>query len=70
MGTRGYVAGRPAKRPLGGNAFTQGTQEVSLLFAPVPAAMGAPPRRHQGDLLYEGTRRGAVFTVTLPPFAG
>jgi signal transduction histidine kinase len=27
-------------------------------------------REHQGDLLYEGTRRGAVFTVTLPPFAG
>ena len=27
-------------------------------------------REHQGDLLYEGGRRGAVFTVTLPPFAG
>jgi len=27
-------------------------------------------REHQGDLLYEGNRRGAVFTVTLPPFAG
>ncbi|HEY8841514.1 MAG TPA: HAMP domain-containing sensor histidine kinase [Candidatus Dormibacteraeota bacterium] len=25
-------------------------------------------REHQGDLLYEGNRRGAVFTVTLPPF--
>ncbi len=25
-------------------------------------------REHQGDLSYEGTRRGAVFTVTLPPF--
>ncbi|TAN33373.1 HAMP domain-containing histidine kinase [bacterium] len=25
---------------------------------------------HQGDLLYEGSRRGAVFTVTLPPFGG
>ena len=25
-------------------------------------------REHQGDLLYEGGRRGAVFTVTLPPF--
>jgi signal transduction histidine kinase len=27
-------------------------------------------REHQGDLLYEGNRRGAVFTVVLPPFAG
>jgi len=27
-------------------------------------------REHQGDLKYEGGRRGAVFTVTLPPFAG
>ena len=27
-------------------------------------------REHQGNLLYEGNRRGAVFTVTLPPFAG
>jgi signal transduction histidine kinase len=27
-------------------------------------------REHQGDLLYEGSRRGAVFTVVLPPFAG
>jgi signal transduction histidine kinase len=26
-------------------------------------------REHQGELLYEGTRRGAVFTVILPPFA-
>jgi signal transduction histidine kinase len=26
-------------------------------------------REHQGDLLFEGTRRGAVFTVVLPPFA-
>jgi signal transduction histidine kinase len=25
---------------------------------------------HQGQLLYEGTRRGAVFTVVLPPFNG
>ncbi len=25
-------------------------------------------REHQGDLLYEGNRRGAVFTVTLPPY--
>ncbi len=25
-------------------------------------------REHQGDLLYEGNRRGAVFTMTLPPF--
>jgi signal transduction histidine kinase len=25
-------------------------------------------REHQGDLSYSGTRRGAVFTVTLPPF--
>ena len=25
-------------------------------------------REHQGDLLYEGNRRGAVFTVVLPPF--
>lgn len=27
-------------------------------------------REHQGQLIYEGTRRGAVFTVALPPFAG
>ena len=27
-------------------------------------------REHQGDLLYSGSTRGAVFTVTLPPFAG
>jgi len=27
-------------------------------------------REHQGQLIYEGSRRGAVFTVTLPPFAG
>jgi signal transduction histidine kinase len=27
-------------------------------------------REHQGQLIYEGNRRGAVFTVTLPPFAG
>ena len=27
-------------------------------------------REHQGDLLYEGNRRGAVFTVILPPFGG
>jgi signal transduction histidine kinase len=26
-------------------------------------------REHQGQLLYEGSRRGAVFTVVLPPFA-
>ena len=26
-------------------------------------------REHQGQLLYEGNRRGAVFTVTLPPYA-
>jgi signal transduction histidine kinase len=25
-------------------------------------------REHQGQLVYEGNRRGAVFTVTLPPF--
>jgi signal transduction histidine kinase len=25
-------------------------------------------REHRGDLAYEGTRHGAVFTVTLPPF--
>jgi hypothetical protein len=25
---------------------------------------------HQGQLLYEGNRRGAIFTVTLPPFGG
>jgi signal transduction histidine kinase len=25
-------------------------------------------REHQGQLLFEGTRRGAVFTVVLPPF--
>jgi signal transduction histidine kinase len=27
-------------------------------------------REHQGDLTYSGNRRGAVFTVALPPFAG
>jgi signal transduction histidine kinase len=27
-------------------------------------------REHQGDLTYSGTRRGAVFTVTLPPYLG
>jgi signal transduction histidine kinase len=27
-------------------------------------------REHQGQLLYEGGRRGAVFTVVLPPFSG
>jgi signal transduction histidine kinase len=27
-------------------------------------------REHQGQLIYEGSRRGAVFTVTLPPFTG
>jgi signal transduction histidine kinase len=27
-------------------------------------------REHQGQLMYEGNRRGAVFTVVLPPFAG
>jgi signal transduction histidine kinase len=25
-------------------------------------------REHQGQLIYEGNRRGAIFTVTLPPF--
>jgi signal transduction histidine kinase len=27
-------------------------------------------REHRGDLVYEGSRRGAVFTVILPPFGG
>jgi signal transduction histidine kinase len=27
-------------------------------------------REHRGELVYEGTRRGAVFTVILPPFGG
>jgi signal transduction histidine kinase len=27
-------------------------------------------REHQGQLIYEGSKRGAVFTVTLPPFVG
>jgi signal transduction histidine kinase len=27
-------------------------------------------REHQGELLYEGNRRGAVFTAVLPPYAG
>jgi signal transduction histidine kinase len=27
-------------------------------------------REHQGELLFEGTRAGAVFTVILPPFNG
>jgi len=27
-------------------------------------------REHQGDLRYEGSRHGAVFTVALPPFSG
>jgi len=26
-------------------------------------------REHQGDVLYEGSRHGAVFTVVLPPFS-
>ena len=26
-------------------------------------------REHQGDLVYQGSRRGAVFTVILPPFS-
>ncbi|HEY2437280.1 MAG TPA: hypothetical protein VGH93_08860 [Solirubrobacteraceae bacterium] len=25
-------------------------------------------RRHQGQLVYEGNRHGAVFTVVFPPF--
>jgi len=25
-------------------------------------------REHQGQLTYEGARRGAVFTVALPPY--
>jgi hypothetical protein len=27
-------------------------------------------REHQGQLIYEGSHRGAVFAVTLPPFPG
>jgi signal transduction histidine kinase len=27
-------------------------------------------KEHQGDLRYEGSQRGGVFTVTLPPYAG
>jgi signal transduction histidine kinase len=27
-------------------------------------------REHQGQLIYEGNRRGGIFTVTLPPFGG
>lgn len=27
-------------------------------------------REHQGQLLYEGNRRGGIFTVVLPPFSG
>lgn len=27
-------------------------------------------REHQGELRYDGGNRGAVFTVTLPPFSG
>jgi len=27
-------------------------------------------KEHQGQLIYEGKRKGAVFTVTLPPFTG
>jgi len=27
-------------------------------------------REHQGQLLFEGTHRGAVFTVALPPYVG
>ena len=27
-------------------------------------------REHRGELVYEGTRHGAVFTVILPPFGG
>ena len=25
-------------------------------------------REHQGEVIYEGNRRGAIFTVTLPPY--
>ena len=25
-------------------------------------------REHQGEVIYEGSRKGAVFTVTLPPY--
>jgi two-component system sensor histidine kinase PilS (NtrC family) len=27
-------------------------------------------KEHQGRLVYEGNRKGAIFTVTLPPFGG
>jgi signal transduction histidine kinase len=27
-------------------------------------------KEHQGQLVYEGNRKGAIFTVTLPPFGG
>jgi signal transduction histidine kinase len=27
-------------------------------------------REHQGELTYNGSSRGAVFTVTLPPYPG
>ena len=27
-------------------------------------------REHRGDLVYEGNRRGAVFTVLLPKYSG
>jgi uncharacterized membrane protein YqjE len=27
-------------------------------------------REHRGDLVYEGSHRGAIFTVVLPPFGG
>jgi signal transduction histidine kinase len=27
-------------------------------------------KEHQGQLIYEGSRKGAVFTVTLPPYGG
>jgi hypothetical protein len=30
---------------------------------------GLVVRGHQGQSIYEGNRCGAVFTVTLPPFA-
>jgi len=26
-------------------------------------------REHQGELIYNGSSRGAVFTVILPPFS-
>jgi signal transduction histidine kinase len=47
---------------------------MGLRFVPIlpepPSTSYGIAREHQGELLFEGNRRGAVFTVILPPFSG